>query len=233
MDDDDAAWDIALSDEPREVSEVEGPDLPTERTGDEDVCILSGSFLSGASERDCLKFFQTQPPDLGMAVAPPCEGNKFPFDELPKCKFIVVATSSQLGYPPETLWELYYNLKQCADLGLKPFIGVQHAVFGNGLSVYEETYMNVPRLVDEMLEQCGSRRFHARGEVCVISSADWGIKMWESMKTADKSAPPVAWDALWGGGAAPVNKTVVHKTLADIVKTFGEPSKKSRLLAKL
>jgi hypothetical protein len=169
-----------------------------------------------------------------LTVAPPCYANKIPFDDLPRYKFIVVATSTQLGFPPETLWELYYNLKKSADAGLKPLVGVQHAVFGNGNPMYEETYMNVPRLVDIMLEKCGSRRFHPRGEVCVISSAEWSAKMWTSMKTADPNATPIAWDALWNGGKPPVHSTVVDKSLEEIAKAFdGAPAIAPKLFAKL
>lgn len=61
--------------------------------------------------------------------------------------------------------EFYYHLKAAADTGKKPLAGLQHAVYGNGDETYFKTYMNVPRMIDQMLEKAGSRRFYARGEM--------------------------------------------------------------------
>ena len=55
-------------------------------------------------------------------------------------------------------------LLQAANEGLKPLAGMQHAVLGEGSSVYAETFQNCPRLTDKFLGECGSRRLAMRGE---------------------------------------------------------------------
>ena len=81
------------------------------------------------------------------------------------------------------------------------------------------TYMSMPRYVDRLLEECGSRRFYARGErgephaptnASEVKIKDWTAGMCEAMAMAMATAtemapsgrvlrgtPPVTWDALW------------------------------------
>ena len=64
--------------------------------------------------------------------------------------------------------------------------------------------MNVPRMVDELLERAGSTRFYARGETsephaplgeAMISAAAWGPGMWSALGNEAE----VTWDAHWEG----------------------------------
>lgn len=59
------------------------------------------------------------------------------------------------------------KLLEASQTGEKPLAGMQHAVLGEGSSVYQATFQNCPRLTDKFLEQCGSRRFVARHEIDV------------------------------------------------------------------
>ena len=84
---------------------------------------------------------------------------------------IVVATSSfGEGDPPENFWKFALSLLQAVNKQEKPLAGMQHAVLGYGSSTYP-TYQNMPRLVDKLMEECGSRRFVQRAE-CDDSSED-------------------------------------------------------------
>merc|ERR1712146_103929 len=76
----------------------------------------------------------------------------------------VVCTSSMYGNPPKNFWEFYFHLKAASENPNKPLKGLQYAVFGNGDETYLDTYMNVPRMVDLLLEKAGARRFYGRGE---------------------------------------------------------------------
>merc|ERR1712146_871294 len=90
----------------------------------------------------------------------------------------------------------------------KPLAGLQHCVYGNGDETYLDTYMNVPRMVDQLLEKAGSRRFFARGEtsephtplgVNMIDAEKWAPGMWSALKTANVSKQPVSWNSHWEG----------------------------------
>ena len=62
----------------------------------------------GNSTRDIKVIHGSAPADLAdtcdARVAPPLEGNAFDFNALKGAKFLVVCTSSQMGYPPDTIW---------------------------------------------------------------------------------------------------------------------------------
>lgn len=84
---------------------------------------------------------------------------------------IIVATSSfGEGDPPENFWKFALSLQKAVNQQEKPLAGMQHAVIGFGSSTYA-TYQNIPRLVDKLMEECGSRRFVRRAE-CDDSSED-------------------------------------------------------------
>ena len=53
--------------------------------------------------------------------------------------------------------------------------GMQHAVLGEGSSVYEDTFQNCPRLTDKLLEECGSRRMVRRHEIDVGGEEDESV----------------------------------------------------------
>ena len=60
---------------------------------------------------------------------------------------IVVCTSSfGDGDPPDNYSKFLLALLVGATEGTKPLAGMQHAVLGEGSSVYQETFQNCPRL---------------------------------------------------------------------------------------
>merc|ERR1712046_417528 len=96
------------------------------------------------------------------------------------------------------------HLKAASMNPSKPLSHLRHAVYGNGDETYYDTYMNVPRMVDMLLERAGSTRFFARGETgepCApigeqaVSADRWGPAMWNCLG----STAPVSWDAHWDG----------------------------------
>jgi len=92
------------------------------------------------------------------------------------CDLIVVCTSSYGdGEPPENYGAFLAKLLVASEAGSKPLAGLQHAVLGEGASVYRETFQNCPRLTDKYLEECGSRRFVARHETDVGGEEDEGL----------------------------------------------------------
>ena len=137
------------------------------------------------------------------------------------------------GNPPKNFWEFYYHLKAASENPNKPLSHLQHAVYGNGDETYIDTYMNVPRVLDILLEKAGSRRFFVRGETgepCTpikveegVEVADWAPPMWEAMKAADKSAPSVEWAALWQGTKPAHHDKISDWDLDKIEKKFGVP----------
>merc|ERR1719163_901677 len=130
-----------------------------------DVAVVYGSFFMGDSKRDAQDILDSFPKETGLSCsAAPIEGNAFDFNNLKDTKFLVVCTSSMYGNPPKNFWEFYFHLKAASENPAKPLQGLQHAVYGNGDETYLDTYMNVPRMVDTLLERAGSRRFYARGE---------------------------------------------------------------------
>jgi flavocytochrome c len=199
-----------------------------------DVAVVYGSFFMGDSKRDASDILGSFPSDCGMSVSSaPIEGNNFNFNNLKDTKFLVVCTSSMYGNPPKNFWEFYFHLKAASENPNKPLAGMQHAVYGNGDETYLDTYMNVPRMVDTLLERAGSRRFYARGETGEpftplkdegLESAVWAPGMWEAMKTADPKAPSVDWSALWEGTQPNYHDKVSDWDLKKLEKKFGVPS---------
>merc|ERR1712086_855188 len=165
-------------------------------------------------------------------------GNDFNFNSLKNTKYLVVATSSMYGNPPKNFWEFYYHLKQASENPNKPLQGLQHVVMGNGDETYFDTYMNVPRMVDTLLERAGSRRFYARAETGeqfkpledeMIEAAVWAPGMWKAMMEAtDATAPGVAWDA---AGKSQHHDDATDWDISKLEKKFGRPSVQSQFIA--
>ena len=85
---------------------------------------------------------------------------------------VVITSSFGDGEPPDNYTNFLLKILQAAEDGSKPLEGMQHAVLGEGSSVYQETFQNCPRLTDKYLEECGSRRFFARHETDVGGEED-------------------------------------------------------------
>jgi len=202
-----------------------------------DVAVVFGSFFMGDSKRDSGDILECKPSDMKMSVnSAPIEGNAFDFNNLKDTKFLVVCTSSMYGNPPKNFWEFYFHLKAASENPNKPLAGLQHAVYGNGDETYLDTYMNVPRMVDTLLERAGSRRFFARGETGepftplndeAIEAAVWAPGMWKAMMEADSKAPSVPWDELWKGSKPNYHSDVSDWDLKKLEKKFGVPATQS------
>ena len=92
------------------------------------------------------------------------------------------------------------------------------------------TYMNVPRVLDALLERCGSRRFYARGESgephaptgeSAVQVEDWVPGMWGALAEARLSDPPVAWEALWAHEPSPRHQEMTVWSLRELVEKYG------------
>lgn len=109
---------------------------------------------------------------------------------------LIVATSSYGdGDPPDNYNKFLLQLLQAAQSATKPLKGMQHAVLGEGSSIYRETFQNCPRLTDKYLEECGSRRFLARHEIDVggTEPEDIGRNLFrEEVFLRLKTLPPAA-----------------------------------------
>jgi len=200
----------------------------------QDVAVVYGSFFMGDSRRDSATIVKTFPGGKASGLGPPkaVEGNDFNFNSLKNTKFLVVCTSSMYGNPPKNFWEFYYHLKAASQNPGKPLKGLQHAVYGNGDETYYDTYMNVPRMIDHLLERAGSRRFFARGEtsephaavgVKMVDAAAWSPVMWDAMISASPDATPVSWGAHWDGSKTNHHDKVTDWDLKKLEKKFGKP----------
>ena len=92
------------------------------------------------------------------------EGNELAheMDELSTLKtlydvLIVVTSSYGDGDPPDNYNTFLLKLLEGAEKGDKPLAGMQHAVLGEGSSVYRDTFQNCPRLTDKHLEAVSAR----------------------------------------------------------------------------
>ena len=116
---------------------------------------------------------------------------------------VVVTSSFGEGDPPSNYGAFLAAVMSAAKEGAKPLAGLQHAVLGEGSSVYRDTFQNCPRLTDKYLEEAGSRRFVARHETDVGGEEDEAISrnlfrdaVVAALKKglpAATSAPAAAW----------------------------------------
>ena len=197
------------------------------------VAIVYGSFDKDLSLRDAEELHRTAPPNI--EVREPVAGDAFDFDSLATATHLVVAASSQNGFPPHNFVDFAHQLLLTAETGDDDCLGhLSHAVWGNGDDRWYKTFMNVPRYVDLLLEECGSRRFYARGEYDephAPTGADsceapvWAAGMWDALQAdASADAPPVAWNALWEYQPSPRHQDVTEYGLDVLVRRYGELS---------
>jgi len=210
------------------------------------VALVYGSFFMGDSERNIKEIKDGFPTIAGLECAEPVEGNAFDFNSLKDCKLLIICTSSQYGMPPANFKEFAHQLLLAASTNPGCLAHLQHAVYGNGDETYYNTYMNMPRYMDRLLEKCGSRRFFARGETGEPNAAvgtskleckDWVPAMWkaaaDAVQEGGSKAPAVAWDALWEKEPSEHHQDVTEWDLKKIVTKLGElkspPSQFSKL----
>ena len=138
---------------------------------------------------------------------------------------VVITSSFGDGEPPDNYTNFLLKILQAAEDGSKPLEGMQHAVLGEGSSVYQETFQNCPRLTDKYLEECGSRRFLARHETDVGGDEDEAVSrdlFREGVLSALKaglpnasSAPAAAWGKPRHSHSEPTDQ-ILAKTVADL-----------------
>jgi len=207
------------------------------------VALVVGSFFMGDCERDISTIKEAFPDIDGLEVAEPVAGNDFNFDSLQDCKFLIVCTSSQYGFPPKNFGDFAHHLLTAATKHPGCLAGLQHVVYGNGDDTYYNTYMNNPRYIDLLLEKCGSRRFFARGETGEpfadldtdkCRCEDWTPVMWKAAAAAtDPKAPAVAWDALWAKQKTEHHTKVTQWDLAKLEKKLAKKPEAPALFSKL
>lgn len=165
-----------------------------------------------------------------LRVAEPFAGEDFDFDSLAEIDFLIVSTSSWFGFPPANARDFAHQLLLTAETNPGSLSHLQHAVWGNGHPKWYETFMNMPRYLDQLLETAGSRRFFARGEsgephaACGADACEpdeWTPRMWDALRVADRRAPPVPWDDLWKYQPSRYHHDVVEWTLRDLVRRHG------------
>jgi hypothetical protein len=207
------------------------------------VALVYGSFFMGDCERDIKTIKDAFPGIEGLEVAEPVAGNDFKFDSLKDCKLLIVCTSSTYGFPPKNFGDFAHHLLTAATKYPGCLSGLQHVVYGNGDETYFNTYMNMPRYMDMLLEKCGSRRFFARGETgephapldtdkcrCV----DWAPAMWKAASDAkDAKAPAVAWDALWAKEKSEHHSKVTQWDLKKLEKKLSKKPAAPAMFSKL
>jgi sulfite reductase alpha subunit-like flavoprotein len=207
------------------------------------VALVCGSFFMGDSEKDIATIKDGFPKIDGLEVADPVMGNDFDFDSLKDCKLLIICTSSQYGMPPPDFAEFAHHLLTAATQHPGCLKHLQHAVFGNGDETYFDTYMNMPRYMDLLLEKAGSRRFYARGEKGEPNAAldtektvtkAWTKGMWAAAAEAVKNpnAPAVAWDALWAKHKSEHHQKVTEWDLAKLEKKLGKPEATPAIFSK-
>ena len=70
---------------------------------------------------------------------------------------LVICTSSYgSGDPPANFEKFLDQLRRAVADESTPLAGLQHAVLGEGDSVYTDTFQNNPRLSDKYMGECGS-----------------------------------------------------------------------------
>jgi sulfite reductase alpha subunit-like flavoprotein len=197
------------------------------------VALVYGSFFMGDSERDINTIAESFPKIEGLEVAKPVTGDDFDFNSLKDMKFLIICTSSQYGFPPKNFGQFAHHLLTAAKTNPGCLSHLQHAVYGNGDETYFNTYMNMPRYMDKLLETCGSKRFFARGETGEPNAAietkncrcpDWSPPMWKACAAAAKGdVAPVAWDALWAKEKSEHHSKVTEWNLAKLEKKMSGP----------
>lgn len=180
-------------------------------------------LLNSWSKKEGLKF------DLNKSVLSGNEAGK-KFAKLKDSYDVLLVLTSTFGEgdPPSNFERMLYELTAAGQSGARPLAGMQHAVLGFGDSTYE-TFMNCPRLVDKLMEECGSRRLHQRFE---IDAGNWSDEMaayekqWMDKVFDVLQSEPKASDASVGSwkDASPKNHkvqdgdtgVVFPKTLAEL-----------------
>jgi len=198
-----------------------------------------GSFTpQGNTIRDVHEIHELLSRVPSFNVATPTDGTSFDFNLLAEKstndrQLLIIATSSMFGQPPQNFTPFAHNLLLAADTNPGCLAHLHHAVWGTGDPRWFDTFMNVPRYSDHLLEKCGSRRIHARGEFgephleekeCV-SAEGWAERVVGSMSALDVEedggGEGVPWDALWESHSSPTHNVVSGFTLENLMQSHG------------
>jgi len=206
------------------------------------VALVYGSFFMGDCERDIQTIFKGFPKVPGLEVAEPIEGNAFDFNSLKDYKFLILCTSSQYGMPPPNFKEFAHQLLLAAETNPGCLSHLHHAVYGNGDDTYFNTYMNMPRYMDKLLEKCGSTRFFARGETgephapldtTTCTCPKWTPAVWKAAESALTNPVSVPWDALWAKEKSEHHHKVTEWTLKKLETKLGKLEGAPSIFSKL
>ena len=142
---------------------------------------------------------------------------------------IVITSSYGEGDPPENYGPFFVQLLAAVASGSKPLTGVQHCVLGQGSTVYQETFQNVPRLTDRYLGECGSRRLLMRQEIDAAHYIDgdqskldrdhWREAVFDALQALPNAsaAAVCGWDEARASHAFPKDK-VTLKTADELAE---------------
>ena len=202
------------------------------------VSLVYGSFDKGYAVSAANRIHAAAPAGgSGLQVRGPKSGDDFDFDSLQDTDFLVICASSQNGFPPRNLVDFAHQLLLAVETGdPECFAHMRHAVWGEGDPRWLGTFMNVPRFIDLLLEECGSTRFYARGEAqephapsstvnCEVD--DWAPGMWQAAlhcvsADAATASAPVPWDAQWAAASSAHHHDIRAFDLETLVRRYGE-----------
>ena len=206
--------------------------LLSSSAGGKKVAMVYGSFCRDRNSQEDAESFYEQAVETSdsLRVLAPVAGNEFDFNSLTEVDALVVSASSWFGHPPPELQAFTHQLLLTAETNPGCLSHLQHAVWGNGDPRWFDTFMNVPRYIDKLLEVAGSRRFYARGEFGephAQTGADrcepdeWAAGMWQALVDSDASQPQVPWDAQWQYLPSPHHHKLTEWDLRTLVKKSG------------
>jgi len=145
---------------------------------------------------------------------------------------LLLTSSYGEGDPPENFGAFFLGLLAAAASGSTPLAGMQHSVFGQGSTVYQETFQNMPRLTDRFLGECGSRRFvmpqevdaahYIDGEQHVVDGNHWRETVLETLRAMPKASAPAVcgWETARASHGLSTDK-VTPKSADDLVAFRG------------
>jgi len=230
------------------------------------VSIVYGSFSPQANAlRDANEIHEVLSAMPSLNVAQPIDGTSFDFNSLTPTtisnnpddndsttdqRLLITVTSSMFGQPPANFTPFAHNLLLAADTNPGCLSHFHHAVWGTGDPRWFDTFMNVPRYTDQLLEKCGSVRIHPRGEfgephleeVECVSAGGWAERVGKSMISSSLDLGNVGgdggehldvpWDALWKNHESATHRIVRGFTLEDVMRSHGCLDGGPSLLAK-
>lgn len=148
---------------------------------------------------------------------------------------LVITSSFGDGEPPGNFGDLLLRLLVATERGLKPLAGLQHAVLGEGSSMYEATFQNCPRLTDRYLEELGSRRLVPRHETDAVGDEDVAVSRNAFrdaiFKVFDEGLPPADTPpaAEWSKPRASHKEPLTQITLKTAAELSGQNGGQGRL----